>query len=64
MGKPYSVDLRLAVVRSVESGYTREEAAELHGEPQFGGSIPRARACCYSMAKRSFTRKNPRTATA
>ena len=31
MGKPYSVDLRLAVVRSVESGYTREEAAELHG---------------------------------
>ena len=31
MEKPYSVDLRLAVVRSVESGYTREEAAELHG---------------------------------
>ena len=31
MGKPYSVDLRLAVVRSIEAGYTREEAAELHG---------------------------------
>ena len=27
MGKPYSVDLRLAVVRSIEAGYTREEAA-------------------------------------
>lgn len=31
MGKPYSVDLRLAVVRSIEAGYTREEAAEMHG---------------------------------
>ena len=31
MGKPYSVDLRMAVVRSIEAGCTREEAAELHG---------------------------------
>ncbi len=31
MGKPYSVDLRLAVVRTIEAGYMREEAAELHG---------------------------------
>lgn len=31
MGKPYSVDLRLAVVRSIEAGYTLEEAAEMHG---------------------------------
>jgi transposase len=31
MGKPYSIDLRLAVVRTIEAGYTREEAAELHG---------------------------------
>lgn len=31
MGKPYSVDLRLAVVRSLEAGHTYEEAAELHG---------------------------------
>jgi len=31
MGKAYSVDLRMAVVRSIEAGYTREEAAELHG---------------------------------
>lgn len=31
MGKPYSVDLRVAVVRSIECGCTREEAAELHG---------------------------------
>jgi transposase len=31
MGKPYSVDLRLAVVHSIEAGCTREEAAELHG---------------------------------
>ena len=31
MGKPYSVDLRLAVVHSIEAGWTREEAAELHG---------------------------------
>lgn len=31
MGKPYSVDLRLAVVRSIEAGYTRGEAAELLG---------------------------------
>jgi transposase len=30
-GKPYSEDMRLAVVRSIEAGYTREEAAELHG---------------------------------
>ena len=45
MGKPYSVDLRLAVVRSVESGYTREEAAELHGVSLSSvGRIPRALA--------------------
>jgi transposase len=31
MGKPYSEDMRLAVVRSIETGCTREEAAELYG---------------------------------
>jgi transposase len=30
MGKPYSEDLRGAVVRSIEAGYTREEVAELY----------------------------------
>jgi transposase len=31
MGKCYTEDMRLAVVRSIEAGCTREEAAELHG---------------------------------
>jgi hypothetical protein len=45
MGKPYSVDLRLAVVRSIEAGCTREEAAELAwGKPQFSRAFPQALA--------------------
>ena len=31
MGKPYSEDLRGAVVRSIEAGDTREEVAEVYG---------------------------------
>jgi transposase len=30
-GKPYSVDLGLAVVRTIEAGYTREEAGQMYG---------------------------------
>src|SRR5208282_6297198 len=31
MGRPYGDDLRVAVVRLIEEGHTREEAAELCG---------------------------------
>ncbi len=31
MGRPYEDDLRLAVIRLIEDGYTREEAAQLCG---------------------------------